>query len=391
MTPNMEGRGEVSCSESGPPSPSGSSGSGNPNGLKFFKHKVTKLDTLAGLAIKHNISVGDIKRANGLLSDTAMYARDTILIPNQHLPLGQELQDLFAQVLTGASRDPVLHAESRTQPASAAVARIATKLNMVNSSSYPEDLPVSDVAWLAMYQCGACSYPDLDNSGRGHRRAGSVAAGSEVELADRSSEGAYMAPASSSPPASASGARESLAGGGGDAYGASDAMRRRRAAFDDRRSCSDSAEDYGGYGDHHQAGHGGASKGPGRPKAGPGLGGGTTWGSSSALGASGAGDAGHLKSWFAGLGKAIGDSVQQTVQKVKDAANQPALARPAAMNAGFGSAADGVLSSMSSVPRPSAGGGGNVSYRKAGATVGRAPFDAAAAPPLPRPKVGKAD
>lgn len=32
--------------------------------------------------------VSDIKRINGLLSDTAMFARDTLLIPKHSLPLG---------------------------------------------------------------------------------------------------------------------------------------------------------------------------------------------------------------------------------------------------------------------------------------------------------------
>lgn len=48
----------------------------------------------------------------------------------------------------------------------------------------------------------------------------------------------------------------------------------------------------------------------------------------------------RLAQWFTDLGKAIGDSVQQTVQKVKDAANQPALARPLTS---FSSAAEAVL------------------------------------------------
>ncbi len=67
-----------------------------------------------------------------------------------------ELQNLCAQVLSGVSRDPVLHAETQLHPASAAVARIATSLNVVNGQSYPEDLPVSDLAWMAMCQCGTC-------------------------------------------------------------------------------------------------------------------------------------------------------------------------------------------------------------------------------------------
>ena len=80
--------------------------------------QVTKLDTMAGLAIRYGVSVGacpclqctsrhvclfytsslvfyqdacslqvaDIKRANGLLSDSAMFAKDKLLIPTQAMP-----------------------------------------------------------------------------------------------------------------------------------------------------------------------------------------------------------------------------------------------------------------------------------------------------------------
>lgn len=44
-------------------------------------HKVSKNDNLAGIAVKYGISVSDIKKANGLLSDNGMFAKDTLLIP----------------------------------------------------------------------------------------------------------------------------------------------------------------------------------------------------------------------------------------------------------------------------------------------------------------------
>merc|ERR1712157_314564 len=52
----------------------------------FMFHKVTKLDTLAGIAIKYNVQVGDIKLANGLHSDMSLYAREHIKIPKKKLP-----------------------------------------------------------------------------------------------------------------------------------------------------------------------------------------------------------------------------------------------------------------------------------------------------------------
>ena len=38
-------------------------------------------DDLAGIAVKYGISVSDIKKANGLLSDNGMFAKDMLLIP----------------------------------------------------------------------------------------------------------------------------------------------------------------------------------------------------------------------------------------------------------------------------------------------------------------------
>ncbi|KAJ9530057.1 hypothetical protein QJQ45_023337 [Haematococcus lacustris] len=82
--------------------------------------------------LHHKLQVADIKRANGLLSDSAMYALETIQVPTKLLPLGEELQVLFAQVASGLGRDPVLDAEANLQPASAACARVARTLHIVN-------------------------------------------------------------------------------------------------------------------------------------------------------------------------------------------------------------------------------------------------------------------
>lgn len=53
-------------------------------------HKLSKLDTLAGLAIRYNVTVSDIKRSNSFLSDSAMFARESLLIPTRSLPMGNE-------------------------------------------------------------------------------------------------------------------------------------------------------------------------------------------------------------------------------------------------------------------------------------------------------------
>ena len=43
--------------------------------------QVSKNDNLVGIAVKYGVFVSDIKKANGLLSDNGMFAKDTLLIP----------------------------------------------------------------------------------------------------------------------------------------------------------------------------------------------------------------------------------------------------------------------------------------------------------------------
>lgn len=47
----------------------------------FIEHHVSKLDTLAGVAIKYGVEVADVKRLNGLVSDFQMFAHKTLRIP----------------------------------------------------------------------------------------------------------------------------------------------------------------------------------------------------------------------------------------------------------------------------------------------------------------------
>ncbi|KAK4750852.1 hypothetical protein SAY87_004334 [Trapa incisa] len=51
------------------------------NGCKFIVHQVTKMDTLAGIAIKYGVEVADIKRMNCLATDLQMFALQTLRIP----------------------------------------------------------------------------------------------------------------------------------------------------------------------------------------------------------------------------------------------------------------------------------------------------------------------
>lgn len=53
----------------------------SPSGVNCIEHRVTKMDTLAGVAIKYGVEVADIKRMNGLVTDIQMFAHKSLQIP----------------------------------------------------------------------------------------------------------------------------------------------------------------------------------------------------------------------------------------------------------------------------------------------------------------------
>ncbi|WOL16871.1 hypothetical protein Cni_G25659 [Canna indica] len=63
-------------SSSCPLSPSDSTSSVN-----YIEHRVSKMDTLPGIAIKYGVEVADIKRLNGLVTDIEMFAHKILRIP----------------------------------------------------------------------------------------------------------------------------------------------------------------------------------------------------------------------------------------------------------------------------------------------------------------------
>jgi len=271
------------------------------------------MDTLAGIALKYNVSVADIKRANGLLSDSALYGRSTLKIPTKLIPLGEELQVIFAQVASGFGRDPVLNAEANLQPASAAVARVARTLNIINGESYPPEYP-GDTPWWC--QCGTC---DEDEDGpaacRSRRITGS--SGGDVELIERTLDGQTLM----SPPGSSGGPTRLHA-----------RMRRRRG------HTADSPDDGGGGGgleEEEDTDEDGPRQrwGPGRPPR--------PHNHLHRNGTSAQGPGQAMQSFFSNIGKAFGESA--VVKKIKAAASQPALT---SAHHSLSEAADGVLNSM---------------------------------------------
>ncbi|CAH8364197.1 unnamed protein product [Eruca vesicaria subsp. sativa] len=71
---------------SSPPPPSSSSsspyhGSHSPDRGGYIEHRVSKFDTLAGVAIKYGVEVADVKKMNGLVTDLQMFALKSLRIP----------------------------------------------------------------------------------------------------------------------------------------------------------------------------------------------------------------------------------------------------------------------------------------------------------------------
>lgn len=99
-------------------SSSGATAEGKCRGDDYIEHRVSKLDTLAGVAIKYGVEVADVKRANGLGTDLHMFGHQTLRIPvrgrhaaprNSERQEASRLQRNFAPspiVLAGPTQNP---------------------------------------------------------------------------------------------------------------------------------------------------------------------------------------------------------------------------------------------------------------------------------------------
>ncbi|CAN7118314.1 unnamed protein product [Brassica rapa subsp. narinosa] len=78
------------------------------NGAGYIEHRVSKFDTLAGIAIKYGVEVADITKLNGLVTDLQMFALKSLRIPlpGRHPP---------SPCLSNASLN---HGEDCSEPAS---------------------------------------------------------------------------------------------------------------------------------------------------------------------------------------------------------------------------------------------------------------------------------
>ncbi|CAI9755280.1 unnamed protein product [Fraxinus pennsylvanica] len=97
-----------SSSSSSSSSLSKSSSTGINGGTNCILHPVSKLDTLAGVAIKYGVEVADIKRINGLVTDIQMFALKTLEIPlpGRHPPSPSLSNDLDTQRPSSSEQTP---------------------------------------------------------------------------------------------------------------------------------------------------------------------------------------------------------------------------------------------------------------------------------------------
>lgn len=84
-------------------------GGGISNNKNYIEHQVSKMDTLAGVAIKYGVEVADIKKLNGLATDLQMFALNKLLIPlpGRHPP---------SPILSSASSSPGVNSLDKTPP-----------------------------------------------------------------------------------------------------------------------------------------------------------------------------------------------------------------------------------------------------------------------------------
>eukprot|EP01025_Chloroclados_australasicus_P000183 TRINITY_DN1008_c0_g1_i1.p1 TRINITY_DN1008_c0_g1~~TRINITY_DN1008_c0_g1_i1.p1 ORF type:complete len:398 (-),score=29.10 TRINITY_DN1008_c0_g1_i1:641-1699(-) len=91
----------------------------------YIFHKVQKHDTVMSLAIKYNVSVLDLRRANNLLSDQSMYAKDKLLIPKKALPMDKETLVRAVQVMSGYDRQVHVGVSTKKNPGTSALMKQA--------------------------------------------------------------------------------------------------------------------------------------------------------------------------------------------------------------------------------------------------------------------------
>ncbi|WZY80193.1 hypothetical protein YC2023_026577 [Brassica napus] len=135
---------------SSPPPPSGSSPERG-----YIEHRVSKFDTLAGIAIKYGVEVADVKKMNGLVTDLQMFALKSLQIPlpGRHPP---------SPCLSNGSLNHGLVAEQFASPRLCFLSHIGCveqKLDISLSSDHP--FIALNTHWISVCREG-CSCHELE-------------------------------------------------------------------------------------------------------------------------------------------------------------------------------------------------------------------------------------
>jgi LysM repeat protein len=247
----------------------------NDNG--FLLHKVSNLDTLAGLAIKYNVPVSDLKRFNGILSDTDLYSREVMFVPTKLVPVSEDVQLIFTQIVSGIGRHPILKADLPSH------STMPLSTSGIMDGVDNEAGTVPSIPWWC--QCGTCSVEDEALS-CGQRAHGLNPSCRQVELMEYKLEDRLQSGAEAS---------------GRNIFG--DLVRRRR------RGSRSTSED--GFTLENTSGQGQNSFPDDQQYS---------WKENGAAASASA------TAFFCNLGRAIGESRTAFVQTIKKAASQPALA-----------------------------------------------------------------
>lgn len=126
----------------------------------FILHKILKTDTLAGVAVRYNITVSDVKRANGFLSDTAMFAREYVHIPTKQLLAGGDSHTVFARPPSRCGRDSPFGSKERSRaPGGAASAQFPGARAAAASSLWCEDDDAMSSPYSRRSERSLCSQP----------------------------------------------------------------------------------------------------------------------------------------------------------------------------------------------------------------------------------------
>jgi len=259
----------------------------------FIRHTVSRMDNLAGLAIKYNVTVADIKRANGLLSDTAMFAKDTLLIPTRSMSIGVEYSTWAGMIVAQYGRIPGGHH------------RVGNALSFGGGDSSPKQSAALDQ--LQRYYGTGDSSSEPGNFRPGDPEGtGEYVGDTEIELSDLDHLRRLAYRRESEGPPSSSGGIEYAGSRSGSL--AEDRLRRRKAGEGDCASPSRPSEE------------GGAAQGA-SPERWP--------GGNQAGGLNGS--SGHRRAQTQGGGPFGGQSLlrrESLMDRLKRVASQPALAIP---------------------------------------------------------------